>query len=97
METIPEIASVAPLDGRTLLITFANGVQKRYDCEEILRLDRFRLLTHEAFFNAVQVDAGGYGVSWDDEMDLSEYELWTQGVEVALDVEGSLLAQVQHS
>ncbi len=84
--TSPRIASVKPLGGRSLLVTFVNGVQKRYDCETILRLDRFQLLRHEAFFNAVKVDAGGYGVSWDDEMDLSEYELWTQGVEVASDV-----------
>jgi hypothetical protein len=83
--TIPRIASVKPFDGRVLLITFADDVQKRYDCEEIIRLDRFQLLRHEAFFNAVQVDAGGYGIFWNDEMDLSEYELWTQGVEVASD------------
>ena len=38
--------------------------------------------SHEAFFKAVTVDPGGYGVSWDDEMDLSEYELWNNGVEV---------------
>jgi len=85
VETIPKIASVTPLDGRTLLITFTNGVQKRYDCETILRLDRFQLVRHEAFFNTVKVDAGGYGVFWNDEMDLSEYELWTQGIEVASD------------
>ena len=82
MPVISRIKSVTPLQGRVLLVTFANDVQKTYDCQEILRLDRFRLLTHEAFFNAVQVDAGGYGVSWDDERDLSEYELWTNGVEV---------------
>jgi hypothetical protein len=38
-------------------------------------------LKHEAFFRAVTVDPGGYGVSWDDETDLSEYELWNNGVE----------------
>jgi hypothetical protein len=32
-----------------------------------------------AFFNAVRVDPGGYGVSWSDDIDLSEYELWTNG------------------
>jgi hypothetical protein len=53
-----------------------------YDCQRILNLDRFQLLNHEAFFNAVTVDSGGYGVFWDDDMDLSEYEVWTNGVEV---------------
>ena len=78
----PRIKSVAPLKGRHLLVTFANGVQKVYDCQRILNLERFQLLKHEAFFRAVTVDPGGYGVSWDDEMDLSEYELWNNGVEV---------------
>jgi len=26
--------------------------------------------------------AGGYGISWNDDIDLSEYELWTNGVEL---------------
>lgn len=78
----PRIKSVTPLKGRYLLITFVNGIQKVYDCQRLLSLDRFQLLRHEAFFKAVTVDPGGYGVSWDDEMDLSEYELWNNGVEV---------------
>jgi hypothetical protein len=27
---------------------------------------------------------GGYGISWNDEIDLSEYELWTNGAEVVM-------------
>ncbi len=46
----------------------------------ILSLERFRLLQQEAFFKSVKVDPGGYGVSWNDEMDLSEYELWNNGI-----------------
>ncbi|MBI4673688.1 MAG: DUF2442 domain-containing protein [Chloroflexi bacterium] len=79
---VPRIKSVTPLKGRHLLVTFVNGVQKVYDCQRILNLDRFQLLKHEAFCKAVTVDPGGYGISWDDEMDLSEYELWNNGVEV---------------
>jgi len=76
----PRIKSVTPLEGKRLLVTFGNGVQKVYDCQRILNLDRFQLLNHEAFFRAVTVDPGGYGISWDDDMDLSEYELWNNGV-----------------
>jgi hypothetical protein len=78
----PRIKSVTPQKERHLLVTFVNGVQKVYDCQRILKFDRFQLLKHEAFFKAVTVDPGGYGVSWDDDMDLSEYELWNNGVEV---------------
>jgi hypothetical protein len=78
----PRIKSVTPLLERRLLVTFDNGIQKIYDCNRIISLERFELLKREAFFKAVKVDVGGYGVCWDDERDLSEYELWNNGVEV---------------
>ncbi len=79
---IPQIASVHPQEHKKLLVKFINGVEKIYDCEQILQLDAFQLLHNEAFFKAVKVDPGGYGISWSDDVDLSEYELWTNGVEL---------------
>jgi hypothetical protein len=79
----PRVESVKPLEGKRLLVTFVNSVKKVYDCNQLLHLEMFRLLQNEAFFKSVKVDAGGYGVSWNDEMDLSEYELWVNGEEVA--------------
>jgi len=76
---IPRIKTIQPLPESRLLVTFVNGVQKLYDCREIMQLDRFQLLKNEVFFKLVAVDPGGYGVSWNDKMDLSEYELWTNG------------------
>lgn len=78
----PKIKSATPLKDRRLFIAFDNGIQKVYDCQKVLNLERFQSLKHEAFFKAVTVDPGGYGVSWNDEADLSEYELWNNGVEV---------------
>ena len=75
----PRVKAVLPLAERRLRVTFVNGMQKVYDCTPLLGLERFRLLKEEAFFKAVQVDAGGYGISWSDESDLSEYELWVRG------------------
>jgi hypothetical protein len=77
----PRVKSVKPLQERRLLVTFVNGIQKVYDCNKIMHLDRFQLFQNEAFFKMVTVDPGGYGVSWNDEMDLSEYELWNNGIE----------------
>jgi hypothetical protein len=96
----PRIKSATPLTGRRLLVTFINGVQKVYDCQRILNLDRFQLLKNEAFFKAITVDLGGYGVTWDDETDLSEYELWNNGVEVeqstAWNKEGTIAQQADN-
>lgn len=77
----PKVKEVKPLTERRLLVTFVNGIQKVYDCKGIMHLDRFRLMKNEAFFNTATVDPGGYGVSWNDETDLSEYELWNNGIE----------------
>jgi hypothetical protein len=40
----------------------------------------FDALKNESLFRLVHVDPGGYGVSWNADIDLSEYELWTRGV-----------------
>jgi hypothetical protein len=78
-ERIPRIASVAPLDAGRLRVRFDNGREVVYDCRPLLARAAFARLADPAFFRSVVVDPGGYGVSWDDEIDLSEYELWTRG------------------
>jgi len=82
--TTPKIVSVQPQENRRLLVTFANGTRKIYDCAQLLEREVFQLLKNEAFFKSVKVDSGGYGISWNDELDLSEYELWTNGIEVVM-------------
>ncbi|MFV9507489.1 MAG: DUF2442 domain-containing protein [Oscillochloridaceae bacterium umkhey_bin13] len=71
--------SVQPLPKRQLLVTFSNQQQKLYDCQGLLAHDRFQLLHTDAFFNAATVDPGGYGISWNDDMDVSADELWQRG------------------
>ena len=77
MDRIPRITSVTAVGNTQLRVRFANGVEKTYDCQPLLARPQFRLLNTPAFFRAVRVDTGGYGVSWNDAIDLSEYELWT--------------------
>jgi hypothetical protein len=79
MEEIPRVKAVAVVGVTQLLVHFDNGDQKVYDCSPLLEHPQFRLLKTPAFFRAVKVDTGGYGISWNDRMDLSEYELWTNG------------------
>jgi hypothetical protein len=83
MEPIPRIETVRPIGRTSLLIRFWNGEQKTYDCGPLLSRPQFHLLTDPAFFRAVHVDSGGYGISWNDDIDLSEYELWTNGEPIA--------------
>jgi len=80
----PAIQSVWPLEGRLPWVRFDNGVAKVYDCNQLLHIETFQYLKNEAFFKSVKVDYGGYGISWNDDVDLSEYELWTNAEESAL-------------
>lgn len=80
---IPKILSVRPGDEKTLIVKFRNGVEKIYDCKPLIeKYEAFNVLENEVFFQQVKVDSGGYGISWDDKVDLSKYELWTNAVEV---------------
>ncbi|MDP3047495.1 MAG: DUF2442 domain-containing protein [Chloroflexota bacterium] len=75
----PTILSAKPLDGLQILVHFVDGTDKIYDCRPLLQRAVYQPLANEAFFRQIKVDAGGYGVSWSDNLDLSEYELWTNG------------------
>jgi hypothetical protein len=80
----PKILSVQALENKKLSVKFVNGIEKIYDCTPLLSREMFEVLKNDAFFKSVKVDSGGYGISWNDDTDLSEYELWTNGVEVAM-------------
>jgi hypothetical protein len=78
----PKIMSVSAVDDHTLLVEFDNAEKKKYDITPLLNLDMFSQLKDAALFNAVEVEKGGYAVAWNDDIDISEYELWSHGVSV---------------
>jgi hypothetical protein len=82
----PKILSVQALENKKIRVKFVNGVEKVYDCGQLLGIEMFQLLKNDAFFKSVRVDSGGYGISWNDSADLSEYELWTNGVETVMEL-----------
>ena len=77
--TYPKIRSVRPKPGKTLLVEFENGERKVYDCTPLLKSEAFRPLQDEAIFRCAHADAHGYGVIWNDEIDLAESEVWLNG------------------
>jgi hypothetical protein len=79
MSNFPKIKTVKPLANYRLLVTFENNHEKIYDCSPLLTEHPFTNLKNIALFKLVTVDAGGYGISWDDNIDLSEAELWQNG------------------
>lgn len=84
-----KIKDVVALPNLKLSIQFANGVTKIYDVGHLLsEYPAFKALRDEAVFFGVEVDTGGYGVVWNDDVDLSCDELWEHGEEVETPFDG---------
>lgn len=78
-----KVKNIEPLDNLCLLVRFENGVDKIYDVKQLFdEFEVYRKLEDESLFKLVKVDCGGYAVYWNDEIDISEVELWENGVEV---------------
>jgi hypothetical protein len=80
MESYPKIKEVEPIEGKKLLVTFSNNIKKIYDCTALLREETFKPLLDNSLFQSVKADKHGFGVIWSDEIDLSESELWINGL-----------------
>lgn len=75
------IKAVEPLSNLLLRVEFMDGSIKQYDVKPLLaKWTVFNDLRQEALFRLVRVDAGGYGIVWNDYLDLSCNELWDNGI-----------------
>lgn len=76
-----KIKSVVALDNFRLLVIFSEGVSKIYDVKPLFeKFKVFNTLKENGLFYECMVDVGGYGISWNDEIDLSCDELYANGV-----------------
>ena len=79
----PRISKAKAINDRTLVIEFTNQEVKKYDILHLLENPRFAPLRQPAFFKNFKVEQGDYGIVWNEDIDLSEYELWKNGMTVA--------------
>ncbi len=86
MGDYPKVRSVSPLPGKKLRVVFADGDVRVYDCNPLLDEHPFVPLRNEVLFRAVRADPHGYGIVWSDDIDLSESELWLNGVPEVVEV-----------
>ncbi len=76
------IASVTPLPDFRLKVTFIDGSVKDFDFTPLFKSwDVFAPLSDRYLFEQVRVSHGGYGVEWNDDLDLSCDDLWFDGME----------------
>ncbi|WP_276758708.1 DUF2442 domain-containing protein [Clostridium phoceensis] len=76
-----KIKTVSPLPDFRLLVSFAEGPSKTYEVSPLFqRVPALAALRDTpGLFQQVRVDPGGYGISWNDELDLDASELWAHG------------------
>ena len=85
-----KIKNVSALPEYKLSVQFAEGVTKIYDVKPLFdKLPVFEdLKDNVAEFSCVTVDVGGYGIVWNDDLDLSCDELWKNGIRVDTPFDG---------
>ncbi|OQA87307.1 MAG: hypothetical protein BWY31_00847 [Lentisphaerae bacterium ADurb.Bin242] len=76
-----KIAEVKALRGFLLWVVFRDGAETLYDVSTLFdKIPAFRDFENiPGLFNQVKTDAGGYGVSWNDDLDLDAEELRANG------------------
>ena len=76
------IQCVIPRDNFMIEATFFNGDIKCYDVTQLFTVfPQFQIFqTVNELFEKVVVDAGGYGITWNDELDLDAETIWEDGI-----------------
>ena len=85
-----KIKNVSALPDYKLSVQFAEGVTKIYDVSPLF--EKYSLFLplkdNPILFSSVLVDQGGYGVVWNDDIDISCDELWENGVKIDTPFDG---------
>ncbi len=76
-----KIKTITPKDNYILSAVFQDGTTKEYDIKPLFaEISAFKdLEAINGLFKQVRVDMGGYGISWNDDIDLSADEIWEHG------------------
>ena len=79
-----KVKEVTALADYRLCVQFAEGITKIYDVKPLFsKWAVFKKLEDNIdLYNGVEVDTGGYGIIWNDELDLSCDELYDNGIRI---------------
>ena len=87
------IRSLSTTSDMKLIAQFDDGTIRKYDVKKLLvKHAAFRVFDNNMdLFSKARVDAGGFGVVWNENLDLSANEIWANGEQVE-NTFGGLLA-----
>lgn len=79
-----KITDIKILPNYMLLARFEDKSTKEYDLKPIIsKFPQFEQVKSNNLFQLAKVDVGGYGIVWNDELDLSCDEIWSNGIDCA--------------
>ena len=78
---VPQIITSKVVALLTLLVGFSDGSKKQYNIEKFSKKhDWYESLKNINYLKDFTIEPGGYALSWGNEMDIAEYEIWKNGV-----------------
>jgi len=90
-----KITSLQTKDNYILIAGFANNKVKAFDLKPYI--DKYKpfkqFLTQPDLFEKAKIDIGGYGVVWNDELDVSADGIYEKGVDYSIDSEADQISK----
>ena len=84
-----KVKNVSALENYKLSVQFCEGVTKIYDVNPLFeKWKPFNEIKDAELFSGVYVDTGGYGIVWNERVDLSCDELWENGKVISTPFDG---------
>ena len=85
-----KVKNVSALPEYRLSVQFSEGVTKIYDVSQLFEKYKMFVPLKDSpeMFSCVTVDVGGYGIIWNDDIDISCDELWANGTEIETPFDG---------
>lgn len=78
-----KIKDVKPKEDLIIEVQFENNEIKKYDIKKIInKWNVFGKLKDKKLYENVKVDVGGYGIIWNEDIDLSCEEIWENGKKI---------------
>lgn len=80
-----KITSVATLPDYILLVGFVSGEYKQFDLKPLIeKYAPFKSLVEvEGLYEQVKIDVGGYGLVWNDDLDIAADGIYDKGISCA--------------
>lgn len=92
------IEKIKTTNDKKLIAVFQSGEEVIYDVEILYpTIPQFRIFeSNDCLFHQVKVDTGGYGIYWNDALDLSSEEIWDKGIRTGNYCELNIISKLGH-